>query len=357
MRAKEYINLHKQELKHADIVSQVIKDLLPLRMDKDATDEYMNNRLSADTRYKQYLLQNELFERGNAMQTTEPTFEKIEGELPMDIAPEVREELFKVIREDGSFGYLFYILGTEQNSRHNSEPMDCIPNGERIVQCITENRDDYPKEELDGYINDDLNYQQYNILMDGHYWDEYDALYLAYFNRVYAVYDELRLRKQSISGVRNYLREQQFETDAEKYWTFAYIVTLIDESDEYDTSLRRCRQELMRIIEPMKSTIVNEPESNGKKLSHVHLNKKKGNKLDIIRVFNALYELGKFVDENGDKLTKKDYFIAVGEFMNMDLEHYDKDLSNSMSSSVAYEKQTRIYDEMKEKHQEIYNSK
>ncbi len=107
----------------------------------------------------------------------------------------------------------------------------------------------------------------------------------------------------------------------------------------------------------MKSAIVNEPESHGKKPSPVHLNKKKGNKLDIIRVFNALYELGKFVDDKGDKLTKKDYFIAVGEFMNVDLEHYDKDLSNSMSSSVAYDKQTRIYDEMKEKHQEIYNSK
>ena len=45
MRAKEYINVHKQDLKHAEIVSQIIEDLQPLRMDKKATCEYMKNRL------------------------------------------------------------------------------------------------------------------------------------------------------------------------------------------------------------------------------------------------------------------------------------------------------------------------
>lgn len=353
MRAVEYININRSSLKHADIVSQVIKDLLPLRMDKDATDEYMNNRLSADTRYKQYLLQKELFERGNAMQTTEPTFEKIEGELSMDIAPEVREELFKVIREDGSFGYLFYILGTEQNSRHNSEPIDCIPNGERIVQCLTENRDDYPKEELDGYINDDLNYQQYNILMDGHYWGDNDALYLAYFNRVYAVYDELRLRKQSISGVRNYLREQQFETDAEKYWTFAYIVTLIDESEEEDTSLRRCKQELMRIIDPMKEQF--DSHTQGEYKSPVYLAERRGSKIDIIRVFNVLYELATFTGEGGNPISKKEFMTTMGKAINVDLSNYDKDLSRALSDSTALDKHLKIFKDMLQKMTDIFN--
>jgi len=357
MRAKEYLHLHKQELKHAEIMGQVIKDLLPLRMNKDATCDYINNHLSADLRYQQYLLQRELYERGNAMQQDEPKFESIEGEISMNIAAEVREGLFHIIEKDGSFGYLFYILGTEQNARHNSDPIDCIPNDERIQQRLIDNRDDYPKDNLDEYINENLNYQQYNTLIDGHYWKDDNALYLQYFNRVYEMYDELRLRKQSISGIKGYLREQQFDSDALKYWILAFIITLIEESEEEDDSLGRCKQELIRIVEPMKSSIVIEPTDNTQKPSPVHLNKKKGNKLDMIRVFNSLYELGKFVDEKGDKLTKKDYFIAVGEFMNIDLEHYDKDLSNSMASSAAYDKQTRIYDEMKEKHQEIYNSK
>ena len=56
MRAKEYINVHKQDLKHAEIVSQIIEDLQPLRMDKKATCEYMKNHLFADIRYQHYML-------------------------------------------------------------------------------------------------------------------------------------------------------------------------------------------------------------------------------------------------------------------------------------------------------------
>ena len=48
MRAKEYLNQHWQELKYAEIVEQIIDDLLPLRKDKEATKAYMNRRLSAD---------------------------------------------------------------------------------------------------------------------------------------------------------------------------------------------------------------------------------------------------------------------------------------------------------------------
>lgn len=92
-------------------------------------------------------------------------------------------------------------------------------------------------------------------------------------------------------------------------------------------------------------------------LSPLHLSKKKGNRIDLIRIANAIYELGMVVDGNGGRLTKKDFMVAFGRAFNIDLADYDKDLSNSMASSVSYEKQTRIFDEMKEKHQEIYNSK
>ena len=91
--------------------------------------------------------------------------------------------------------------------------------------------------------------------------------------------------------------------------------------------------------------------------SPVHLSKKKGNRIDLIRIANAVYELGMVEDANGGRLTKKVFMVAFGRTFNIDLADYDKDLSNSMASSVAYEKQARIFDEMKEKHLEIYNSK
>ena len=105
---------------------------------------------------------------------------------------------------------------------------------------------------------------------------------------------------------------------------------------------------------PEAETMVNESFSVG---SPLHLSKKRGTKIDFIRVMNAWYECGKVEDANGGKLTKKEFFTWVGKLFNIDLSDYDKDLSNSMSSSVAFDKQTRIFDELKEKQQDIYNSK
>lgn len=80
-------------------------------------------------------------------------------------------------------------------------------------------------------------------------------------------------------------------------------------------------------------------------------------KIDLIRIMNAWYECGKVVDANGGKLTKKEFFTWVGKIFNIDLTTYDKDLSNSMSSSVAYDKQIQIFEELQEKHKSIYQSK
>ena len=79
-------------------------------------------------------------------------------------------------------------------------------------------------------------------------------------------------------------------------------------------------------------------------------------KIDLIRIMNAWYECGKVVDVNGVKPTKKEFFTWVGKLFNINLTTYDKDLSNSTSSSVAYDKQIRIFDELKEKHKSIYQS-
>lgn len=82
---------------------------------------------------------------------------------------------------------------------------------------------------------------------------------------------------------------------------------------------------------------------------------KNASKIDLIRIMNAWYECGKVVDVNGAKPTKKDFFTWVGKLFNIDLSNYDKDLSNSISSSVAIDKQIQIFEELKEKHNSIYN--
>lgn len=107
-----------------------------------------------------------------------------------------------------------------------------------------------------------------------------------------------------------------------------------------------------------ESSTENTNDSEQKQLkSPLRLSRKKGTKIDFIRVMNAWYECGKVEDMNGNKLTKKDYFDWLGHLFNIDLSGYSNDLSNSMSSSVAYEKQSRIFDELKRKNEEIFNSK
>ncbi len=90
--------------------------------------------------------------------------------------------------------------------------------------------------------------------------------------------------------------------------------------------------------------------------SPLHLSQN-ASKIDLIRIMNAWFECGKVADANGGKPTKKEYFTWVGKLFNIDLANYDKDLSNSMSTGVAYDKQTQIFDELKEKHTNIYDSK
>ena len=90
--------------------------------------------------------------------------------------------------------------------------------------------------------------------------------------------------------------------------------------------------------------------------SPLHLSQN-ASKIDLIRIMNAWYECGKVADANGAKPTKKEFFTWVGKLFNIDLANYDKDLSNSMSTGVAYDKQTQIFDELKEKHTNIYDSK
>ena len=104
-------------------------------------------------------------------------------------------------------------------------------------------------------------------------------------------------------------------------------------------------------------TTQNENEEAETAASPIHLSKNVGVKLDFIRVMYAWYECGKITDANGGKLSKKDYFEALGKAFNIDLSNYNNLLSTSMGKSSNYGKQTEIFDMMKKKIEDIYNSK
>lgn len=355
MRAKEYIYRHRDELRNADLLLDAISGLQPLRGDKTATARYVSQKLSADIRYQQYLLQKDFYDRGNVLQQEEPEFECYKNELPLDVAPEVRRELFEVIATDASYGYLFYILGTEHNSHHLTEPIDCIPDEVKIREAIVRQRDAYPCSSLDDYLNDSLNYDFYNQLADKDCFQN-DFEVSAYFNRIYEMYDHLRLERFSITNVRNYLTGQEFPSDLQMYLAYRFMMRLVDEDEETDESMIRIRKELERITRPYAEQAGPEDGQTPEE-SPVFLTTERGYKIDYIRVLNALYELGFFKGKNGKRLSKKAFFTAMGQVANIDLSNYDKDLSRSTSDSTALDKHLKIFRLMKEKMEEIFNSK
>ena len=91
--------------------------------------------------------------------------------------------------------------------------------------------------------------------------------------------------------------------------------------------------------------------------SPIYLSTAKGQKIDLIRVLNVMYEQGRFKGKDGARLTKKEFFTEMGHTLHVDLSEYDKDLSRSMSDSTKLEKHTKPFEDMKQKMIDIWNSK
>lgn len=91
--------------------------------------------------------------------------------------------------------------------------------------------------------------------------------------------------------------------------------------------------------------------------SPIYLNKAKGQKIDLIRVLNVMFEQGRFKGKDGSKLTKKEFFTEIGHTLHVDLSVYDKDLSSSMSDGSKLEKHLKTFDDMKQIMTDIWNSK
>ena len=91
--------------------------------------------------------------------------------------------------------------------------------------------------------------------------------------------------------------------------------------------------------------------------SPIYLSTAKGQKIDLIRTLNVMYEQGRFKGKDGSKLTKKEYFLEMGRTLHVDLSNYDNDLSRAMSDGTKLEKHTRVFDEMKQTMIDIWNKK
>ena len=285
MRAKEYIAYNQATLKHPDEIRQIVDEMLPLRSSRQQTVDYYNSKLIADIRLQACLLQKELYEKNNAMQPEAPEeFQMREGEIPVEIASAVRDELFDVIKEDKTFGYLYFLLGNLRNSQRPTNPIDCVPDERGIVEALKTSRDDYPKTDLSEYLDDDINFAQYQDLTEVGITDE--AKLLAWFNNAYRIYDEMRLTKSNpISAVKVFLDDNSYESQAAKDLTGRFICEIILSTAADDKRLNRIKDELERHL-PDESTLGGTDENAADKA-------KGSNKIRTVVVYELLQKLGK----------------------------------------------------------------
>lgn len=81
--------------------------------------------------------------------------------------------------------------------------------------------------------------------------------------------------------------------------------------------------------------------------SGLRLVDRKGAKIDLIRVVNAMWELGYFKDQDGLIPPKLTVMKAFGTLLGVDLSEYDKDLSQAFQTNKI-ESNTKIFKELEE---------
>lgn len=74
---------------------------------------------------------------------------------------------------------------------------------------------------------------------------------------------------------------------------------------------------------------------------------KKGAKTDLIRVFNAMYELKFFVTKEGQIPSKEMFMKRCGDFFGIDLSKYETDLSQALNET-SLEANIKIFEQLKE---------
>ena len=122
-----------------------------------------------------------------------------------------------------------------------------------------------------------------------------------------------------------------------------------------------CRQldiEMKPMIEKeYGSDKVVEESDEPQRESPIYLSTAKGQKIDLIRVLNVMYEQGRFKGKDGAKLTKKEFFTEMGRMLHVDLSNYDNDLSRAMADGTKLERHLKTFEDMKQKMRDIWNSK
>lgn len=107
-------------------------------------------------------------------------------------------------------------------------------------------------------------------------------------------------------------------------------------------------------LEARKSSM---PASGEGFKSTIRINEKKFAKIDLIRIINAMYDIGFFASTEGKKKIKGQCMVTIGNALNVDLGDYSNGLSSSMQDGSKIDKHLEIFKLMAEAMEDYFNNR
>ncbi len=227
MRAIEYIENFKKSISNYDILKRIIKDLMPLRLDRDATEKYYDKYLINDIQYESHLFSLKEWEFEGSNPLNRPEFIVEDSFISQNDACKIREDLLMAIFKDKSFGYLFYFLASERNRKDpTDDSIRYVPDNEEIKDAVKGYIDLYSSYNLIDFLENDFNYNfynQYNWLYD------LDEEWINIFNDAYNLFDNIRVNLNTPDNALKYIKDYEHPVESIKLTIVLFLCDLFIE--------------------------------------------------------------------------------------------------------------------------------
>jgi len=143
---KVYENIEKAKNFKLEL-KKVIDDLIPLRSNRSRTEAYYDKHLENDLAYEAWRLSKQDWDLHVHSNRKFPDFKLPQGAIAPENARAFRKALLEVISDDKySFGYLYFLLASEENREASMVLYPCVPVHKRIDYAIKFDFDEIEKE-------------------------------------------------------------------------------------------------------------------------------------------------------------------------------------------------------------------
>lgn len=208
---KVYENIEKAKNFKLEL-KKVIDDLIPLRSSRKATEAYYDKHLENDWAYSKWLDDKQDWELHVHSNKKFPDFKLPKSAISPESARAFRKALLEVISDDKySFGYLYFLLASEENREASMVLYPCVP--DEIDYAIQFDIDEIGKE-IDAI--DDLDKKIIRLIQwktDSDNRTEYEGELKIRFNKwIVNRINDIKLEKENIRELPKPVKESTEET-------------------------------------------------------------------------------------------------------------------------------------------------